>query len=114
MTGVHLRHKVEHAIRIASSVLLYFHEPAFALQPPPELRVGDCRQQADHRDRYCAFTNKVDLPLEDVIRIIIEADDETAQYLHPVALHGTAQYLHPVALHVPYRVYEIAARVLTL
>src|SRR5712692_524651 len=102
MTGVHLRHKVEHAIRIASSVLLYFHEPTFALQPPPELRVGDCRQQADHRDRYCTLTNKVYLPLEDVIRIIVEADDEAAQHLHPVALH------------VPYRVYEIAACVLAL
>src|SRR5712692_2795717 len=100
--GVHLRHKVEHAIRIASSVLLYFHEPTFALQPPPELRVGDCRQQADHRDRYCTLTNKVYLPLEDVIRIIVEADDETAQHLHPIALH------------VPYRVYEIAACVLAL
>src|SRR5712692_1196740 len=100
--GVHLRHKVEHAIRIASSVLLYFREPPFALQSPPELRVGDGRQQADHRDRYCAFTNKVYLPLKDVIRIIIEAHDEAAQHLHPVALH------------FPYRVYEIAARVLTL
>ena len=68
-------------------------ESPFALEPPPELRVGDCRQQADHRNRDCTFTNKVDLPLEDIIRVIIEADDEAAQYLHPVALH------------FPYRVY---------
>src|ERR1700674_3118173 len=83
-------------------MLLYFHEAPFALQPPPELRVGDCRQQADHRHRYCAFTNKVYLPVEDVIRIIVKADDEAAQHLHPVALY------------VSYRVYQIAASVLTL
>src|ERR1700681_106327 len=77
-------------------------EPSFALQSPPELRVGDCSQQADHRDRDRAFTNKVYLPLEDVIRIIIEANDEAGQHLHPVTLH------------FPYRVDEITARVLTL
>src|ERR1700694_3720601 len=83
-------------------MLCYTHEPPFPLQAPPELRVGDGRQQADHRDRYCAFTNEVYLPLEDVIRVIIEADDEAGQHLHTVALN------------FPYRVYEIAARVLTL
>ena len=68
-------------------MLLFLREPPLALQSPPELRVGDCRQQADHRDRDCAFTNKVYLPLEDVIRIIIKADDKTAQHFHPVALN---------------------------
>src|SRR5438445_11630400 len=85
--GVHLRHKVEHTICVASTMLLDPHEPPFAFQAPPELRVGDRRQQADHRDRDCAFTNEVYLPLEDVIRIIIKADDKAAQHLHPVALH---------------------------
>src|SRR5882672_1157716 len=83
-------------------MLCYSHEPPFALQSPPELRVGNCSQQADHRDRYRAFTNEVYLPLEDVIRVIIEADDEAGQHLHPVTLHFS------------YRVYEIAASVLTL
>src|SRR5260370_38012546 len=36
------------------------------------------------------------------MRVIVEADDETAQLLHPIALH------------VHYRVYEIAASVLAL
>jgi hypothetical protein len=55
---------------------VWSYQPPFAFEPSPELRIWDGSQQTDHRDRYCALTNKVYLPLKDVIGIVIKADDE--------------------------------------
>src|SRR5262249_14180789 len=74
-------------------------QPPFAIEPTPELSVWQRRQQTDHRKRDRALPNKLDLPLEDVIRIVVEADDEAGHHFHAVALY-LSDGVEKVAAHV--------------
>src|SRR4029434_285515 len=71
----------------------------FALEPSPELSVGKRRQQTHHRKRNRALPNKLDLPIEDVIRIVVEADNETGHHFHTVVLNPS-DGVEQVAAHV--------------
>src|SRR5256714_11202745 len=97
---VHLRHEVQFAVRVLAGAFRY--QAALLLQTTPELRVRQRRQQSDHRERNGALAYEVDLPLEDVFRVVVEADDETGHHLHPVTLN------------LLYGVEHVAARVLPL
>src|SRR5262245_700160 len=83
--GVHLGNEIQRTISIVPRALN--EQTPFAFEPPPELSVGQRRQQTHHRKRNSALPNKLDLPLEDVIRIIVEADDEASHHFHAVALY---------------------------
>src|SRR5262245_47204913 len=98
--GVHLGDEVQRAIGIVPRALN--EQPPLAIEPPPELSVGKRRQQTHHRKRNSALPNKLDLPLEDVIRIVVEADDEARHHFHAVVLY------------LPDRVEKVAAHVLPL
>src|SRR6185503_19117473 len=56
-------------------------------EPFPELRVGESVEHADHGHRNRALANKLDLAFEDVVGIVIEADDETGHHFHAMTLY---------------------------
>ena len=56
-------------------------------------------QDADHRNRDSGLTDEGDLSIEDVVRILVEADDETARDLDAVRL-DVADGLQQVELGV--------------
>src|ERR1043166_4646374 len=97
---VHPRDEVQRALGIVPQT--FPQQPPLLLQATPELRVGQGRQEADHRQRDGALADEVDLPLEDVFGVVVEADDEAA---HP---------LHPGAWNLVYRFEQVAPRVLPL
>src|SRR5262249_59121161 len=97
---VNLGDEVKRTIGIVPRALK--EQSPFAIQPPPELSVGQRRQQTHHGKRNGALTDKLDLPLEDVIGIVVEADDEAGHNFHAVALY------------LPDGVEKVAAHVLTL
>src|SRR5262245_35602941 len=98
--GVHLGDEVQRAIGIVPRALE--EQSSFTTEPSPALSVGHGRQQTHHRKRNSALPNKLDLPLEDVIGIAVEADDEAGHHFHAVALY------------LPDGVKKVAAHVLPL
>src|SRR5262245_24158616 len=83
--GFHPWDEVQRAIGIVPRALK--EQSPFAIEPSPELSVGQRRQQTDHRKRNRALPNKLNLPLKDVIRIVVESDDEARHHFHTVALY---------------------------
>src|SRR6185503_6353242 len=43
-------------------------------------------QKTNHRQGNCTVANKVDLPLEDVFRIMIKSDNEPSHHFHSITL----------------------------
>ena len=58
-------------------------EPAFPLQPPVELSIGQGRQQAGHGHRYAGFLYEVYLPVENILGVGVESQYEPSANLDP-------------------------------
>src|SRR5262249_49021303 len=82
---LHLRREIERTVGIVAGEAC--QEPPLTSQPPPKLSVRRSSQDADHRQRNSSGTDKIDLFVEDVVRVVIEADNEAAHHLHAVTLH---------------------------
>src|SRR3984893_17821173 len=82
--SIHTRFEIEPQIEIVSVAIAY--DAAFLLQPAIELSARKRLQQADHRERDGALLNELHLPIEDVVGIVIESDDESGHDFHAVVL----------------------------
>jgi len=81
---IHFGNEIERAVGIIAGMVTF--EPPFLLEPTPKLRVGQCGEKADHRERNCTLVNEIHLELENILRIAVETDDESRHNLHAVAL----------------------------
>src|SRR5580700_960303 len=81
---IHTRLEIEPQIKIVSVAVAY--DAAFLLQPAIKLGARKSLQQADHGQRDGALLNELHLAVEDVVRIVIESDDEAGHHFHAVAL----------------------------
>src|SRR6185369_3874010 len=59
----------------------------FSFETFPQLRVGQCVEHSDHGHGNRTLANELDLAFKDVVRIVIEADDETSHHFHAVILN---------------------------
>src|SRR4029077_4168641 len=82
--SIHTRFEIEPQIEIVSVAIAY--DAAFLLQPAIELSTRKRLQQSDHGKRDGAFLNELHLPIEDVVGIVIESDDEASHDFHAVVL----------------------------
>jgi len=60
---------------------------ALPLQAPVKLGVGQRDQRADHGDRDSRLLYELDLEVENILGIAVEADNESARYLQPFVLY---------------------------
>jgi len=68
------------------------NESAFTFQTLPKLRVGKGGQEPDHCKRNCTFADKVDLPLENILRVVIESYNKTGHDLDTIALNFSHRF----------------------
>src|SRR5579863_7652366 len=82
--SIHTRFEIEPQIEIVSVAIAY--DAAFLLQPAIELSPRKRLQQANHGERNGALLNELHLPVEDVVGIVIESDDESGHDFHAIVL----------------------------
>ncbi len=80
---IELRDKIQHGCGVVAC--RFGQQTAFAQQPLVKPRLGQCGQQPNHRRHDARFLNELELSLEDIRRIVIEADDESTHDLQPRA-----------------------------
>src|SRR5437879_1765457 len=81
---IHSWLEIEPEIKVISVAVA--HDAAFLLQPAIQLRPRKGLQQPDHGERDSALLNELHLPVESVIRLVIESHDEAGHDFHAVAL----------------------------
>jgi hypothetical protein len=81
---IHLGDEIQVEQSVAAEALL--QGPTFGLQSPPQLGVRQRGEQADHGEGNRRLSNKLDLAIELIRRIVVEADDEACHHLHAVRL----------------------------
>src|SRR2546423_12925877 len=90
--GIQPRLEVQLAFSIVTTSLA--QETSFSLEPFPKLSIRKRVEQSNHGDGNGAFANEIDLPIQDVDRIVVEANNKASHNFHSVALnllHGTQQ-----------------------
>src|SRR5437016_4672579 len=82
--GVHSGLEVERADGVVSS--RFAQQPSFPLEPLPQLRVGKRVEQSNHRQGNRALANEIDLPLENICRIVVKAENKAGHDFHAITL----------------------------
>src|ERR1044072_3952625 len=83
---VHLRDEVHSRDGVVTGSVRA-EQSSFSFESLPQLRIGKCIQHSHHRHRNCAFANEVNLPFEDVVRIVIKTHNESGHHFHAVTLN---------------------------
>jgi hypothetical protein len=93
----HCRNETQIAADVVS--ICVADKASFVLQPPVELRTWKCLEKPYHCDWEGALLDEFDLPVEYIIRIAIEADDESGHNLDTMSLNA-AHAVEQAALRV--------------